>query len=195
MYRNSSASALLVLLLLLGIGAVVMIIIAWCRIFKKAGIHPGMFFIPGYGAYLCYRIADSGVLFFIQLGISVGGSLISSLIASTAAGSRRYYSDYSAPLAGLGIIYILVLIAVLIINIFYFINLSKCFGKSGGFAVGLLFLYPIFICILGFGSAQYYGSAGYSNKSVPSGASWICPDCGAENPAHKGICDCGTFRP
>ena len=34
--------------------------------------------------------------------------------------------------------------------------LSKSFGKSGGFTAGLLLLGPIFWCILGFGSAQYF---------------------------------------
>ena len=39
-------------------------------------------------------------------------------------------------------------------------TLSKCFGKDAGFTVGLIFLAPIFLCILGFGSAQYLGPGG-----------------------------------
>ena len=39
-------------------------------------------------------------------------------------------------------------------------TLSKCFGKDAGFTVGLIFLAPIFWCILGFGSAQYLGPGG-----------------------------------
>jgi hypothetical protein len=35
--------------------------------------------------------------------------------------------------------------------------LSKSFGKSEGFTVGLVLLNPIFICILGFGDAVYLG--------------------------------------
>lgn len=35
------------------------------------------------------------------------------------------------------------------------LDLAKCFGKSTAFAVGLILLAPIFVCILGFGSAQY----------------------------------------
>jgi hypothetical protein len=35
--------------------------------------------------------------------------------------------------------------------------LSKSFGKSEGFTVGLLLLNPIFVCILGFGDAVYLG--------------------------------------
>jgi Family of unknown function (DUF5684) len=39
------------------------------------------------------------------------------------------------------------------------IDLAKSFGKSGGFAVGLIFLPFVFALILGFGSATYRGAA------------------------------------
>lgn len=37
------------------------------------------------------------------------------------------------------------------------IGLAKSFGRSVGTILGLIFLFPIFICILGFGSAKYLG--------------------------------------
>lgn len=37
------------------------------------------------------------------------------------------------------------------------LDLAKAFGKSAAFGIGLWLLAPIFICILGFGSAQYQG--------------------------------------
>ena len=37
------------------------------------------------------------------------------------------------------------------------INLAHAYGKSTGFGIGLIFLAPIFWCILGFGSAEYQG--------------------------------------
>ena len=45
-----------------------------------------------------------------------------------------------------------------VVAIMVFINVAKAFGKGTGFALGLLFLSPIFIPILGFGSAQYIGT-------------------------------------
>jgi hypothetical protein len=39
------------------------------------------------------------------------------------------------------------------------VDLAKSFGKSGGYAVGLIFLSFIFIPMLGFGSAKYVGPA------------------------------------
>lgn len=53
------------------------------------------------------------------------------------------------------------LMFVPIVNIFFAIkliwDLAKVFGKGVGFAIGLLLLSPIFMCILGFGSAEYVG--------------------------------------
>jgi hypothetical protein len=44
--------------------------------------------------------------------------------------------------------------------ILLYIELAKSFGKSGGFAAGLIFLAMIFFPILGFGSSRYvYGEA------------------------------------
>lgn len=37
------------------------------------------------------------------------------------------------------------------------IKLAQAFGKSTGFGIGLIFLTPIFICILGFGKDEYKG--------------------------------------
>lgn len=39
------------------------------------------------------------------------------------------------------------------------IDLAKSFGKGIGFAMGLIFLSPIFYPILGFGGARYHGPA------------------------------------
>ena len=47
-----------------------------------------------------------------------------------------------------------------IIAIILMFELSKAFGKSTGFALGLIFLPFVFLLILGFGSAKYvYGGA------------------------------------
>lgn len=41
-------------------------------------------------------------------------------------------------------------------------DLSKAFGKGAGFALGMIFLGPIFYPILGFGSAQYQGAPAHA---------------------------------
>ena len=54
---------------------------------------------------------------------------------------------------------LLVLLCFPIFFIILSIDLAKSFGKSGGFAVGLILLPIIFLPILGFGSAAYQGPA------------------------------------
>jgi len=39
-------------------------------------------------------------------------------------------------------------------------SMARSYGKGSGFGVGLAFLYPIFLAILGFGSAEYIGPDG-----------------------------------
>ena len=53
--------------------------------------------------------------------------------------------------------FLLMLIPVVnfVVLIIMDISLAKNFGKGTGFALGLVFLAPIFIPILGFGSAKY----------------------------------------
>ncbi|MDD6429243.1 DUF5684 domain-containing protein [Candidatus Weimeria sp. HCP3S3_B5] len=60
---------------------------------------------------------------------------------------------------GNGLLFLLLLIPIVnvVISIIYEVKLAHAFGKSGGFAVGLIFLPNIFQLILGFDSSQYYG--------------------------------------
>ena len=58
----------------------------------------------------------------------------------------------------LGLVPIFGGIALLVLNIMCYINLSKAFGKDGGFAAGLIFLPAIFFPILAFGKSQYQGT-------------------------------------
>lgn len=46
----------------------------------------------------------------------------------------------------------------IVVAIMQAINLSKSFGKGTGFAVGIIFLAPIFYLILGFDKSQYVGT-------------------------------------
>lgn len=47
----------------------------------------------------------------------------------------------------------------MIVGIIASIDLAKSFGKGTGFGLGLIFLGPIFLPMLAFGSAQYRGPA------------------------------------
>jgi uncharacterized membrane protein YhaH (DUF805 family) len=60
---------------------------------------------------------------------------------------------------GWWLILLLIPIVSLVIAIIVWLDIAKAFGKSSAFAVGLILLSPIFVPILGFGSAQYQGPA------------------------------------
>ena len=49
-----------------------------------------------------------------------------------------------------------------VIGLIVYIDLAKSFGKGTVFGLGLFFLYPIFVPILGFGDAEYVGPAAAS---------------------------------
>ncbi len=55
--------------------------------------------------------------------------------------------------------FLLLLVPILgeILAIVYLVRLGQVFGKGVGFILGLIFLAPIFIILLGFGKDQYQG--------------------------------------
>ena len=65
---------------------------------------------------------------------------------------------------GKGVKFLLLLIPIagFIYEIMLMLRTAKAFGKSTGFAVGLILLPNIFTLILGFGDAQYIGPQGPS---------------------------------
>lgn len=60
---------------------------------------------------------------------------------------------------GKGWLFLLIFVPVVgfVFGIMMCFKLAKAFGKGTGFGFGLLFLSPIFMCILGFGDAEYVG--------------------------------------
>lgn len=53
----------------------------------------------------------------------------------------------------------LIPIVTFVIVIIVMLDLSRSFGHGVGFAVGLVFLPPIFFIVLGFGDSRYIGAA------------------------------------
>lgn len=54
----------------------------------------------------------------------------------------------------------------IVLGIILYIDLARVFGRSTGFGIGLLFLSPIFIPILGFGDSRYQGPSGGTLRPV-----------------------------
>ena len=121
-------------------------VIANWRIFTKAGEAGWKSIIPVYGDYISYKIAWQTGYFWMALLLG----LIASLIQN--------YANATGDNVMLLIIVFLIKIITGIIGIMYSVKLARAFGRGTGFAIGLIFLQPIFILILGFGSDPYYGA-------------------------------------
>ncbi len=153
-------------------------LIAWCRIFKKAGVPMGYVFIPIYGAYREYKLARAADLFLGSMGVTI--------LAVAAQLIVKH------PLI-LALVLICYLIISLVIQAVFCRKLAQAFGRSPGFAVGLFFLAPVFLMILGFGDARYLTDS--EDEAIESGEVWICPYCETENSASEQTCSgCGERR-
>ena len=176
--RTMSAFLGTYLFLIIGVGVLTMI--AWAKLFKKAGVGWWTIFIPVYGSYKTFAVAESGGLFFGIIGVSVAQSLLVSLVGNS--------SDSTAPIL---IISLICLIAEIVMLCVYLVRLAEVYGRGKGFAAGLFFLYPVFIMILAFGNTGYI----YNSPGMTVSGTWKCPDCGRENPASRATCDyCGRTR-
>ena len=133
-------------MIILWIGLVVFGIICMWKIFEKAGEPGWKCLIPFYNAYVYMKIAWEGKYFWFMILIP----LIPVIFLAIAASSQ------SSGMAGFaGFLYIAAAVAVAVIGIIAMVKLSKRFGKSGAFALGLIFLSVIFTAILAFDSSTY----------------------------------------
>ena len=56
------------------------------------------------------------------------------------------------------ILLLLIPVVGIVFGFIVIVSIAKRFGKGVGFALGMIFLFPIFYPILGFGSAKYQGA-------------------------------------
>ncbi len=147
--------------------------IAWCRMFSKADMPWERLFVPIYGNYAMYSIADCGGIFWINVLGGVAAGLISAFMRA-------------------GIVMTIFYILVIVLHCVYCVRLAKVFGKGVGYGIGLILLYPFFIMGLGFGSAEY---GDYSRGKDVIANPWHCT-CGTTNPASRLYCtNCGKEKP
>ena len=110
------------------IAIAVLQIIAWWKIFTKAGEKGWKSIIPFYNIYVLYRISGmSPNLVFVYLLLLIP---IVNIFAAVAIG---------------------------IISLYQTLNLAKAFNKSTGFTVAMIVVPFIAELILGFGQSQYVG--------------------------------------
>lgn len=125
----------------------ILLIIAQWRIFTKAGEAGWKSVIPILSQYTAFKIAWKPSMFWV--------SVLFSVLAAILVGLSSIFAELTMILMWLDV---LVIAIVAVFGIIFTHKLSRAFRHGVPFTLGLLFLQPIFILILGFGSSEYHGA-------------------------------------
>ncbi len=139
----SEISSMITTILIL-VACIVLPVIANWKIFVKAGEPGWKSLIPIYYSYIHYKIAWKPFYFIVHMVI-VAAAIPFAVIA--------VYSGSSLCL----ILTLLLYVCRFILQILFSMKLSAAFDHGILFTLGLIFLGPIFMIILGFDSSEYQG--------------------------------------
>ena len=126
-------------------------IAAFWFLFLKANVSGWKSIIPIYSEYKIYKIVWKPKFFGLYLVLLIANGVLTAILSGT-----DYYSGGTVFL--MAIRYIVVL-CCFVLQFFFCLLLAFSYGKGTAFAIGLLFLYPIFILILGLGRSKYRGNS------------------------------------
>ena len=115
-------------------------IIACWGLFTKAGELGWKAIIPIYSTYVMFKLSWKVSMFWLWFALLFVSGFLAGFSNMVVA-----------------IISVVLSIAAMILGIVFYVKLAKAYGKGGGFAVGLIFLNPIFLLILGLGKSEYVG--------------------------------------
>lgn len=142
----------------------VLLVIAQWRLFAKSGSPGWHAIVPVYNVYSLGKLSNSDdritkMLVCGILLIAVGSALGSAeMLAPSLAGSVPSDVMGIVDIVGMAVMAVSG-IMLLVGTVITMLHLTKAFGKGVGFGIGLIFLSPIFVCILAFSKeAQYHGS-------------------------------------
>ena len=125
----------------------ILTIVAYWRMFEKAGEAGWKSVIPVYATYKMYDIVWNKSMFWAALAAGLGSGILGLFVQSGVGMLAWMLAMVCAAAAG-------------VINILFCVNMAKIYGHGGGFAAGLVFFNTIFILILGLGNSEYACSQG-----------------------------------
>ena len=175
MYESSAiGTGAVVANVIISLALTVLAIIAYWRIFVKAGESGWKAIIPFYNIYTALKLFWKTSIFWIGIVLSVVMSIGYGMAVSGAAALAVYGGGGNTAVMVIGLILAFGCgIATFILEIIFLNRMSKAFGHGAGFTVGLVFLNFIFILILAFGKSKRVVSgqqAGYGqNQSTAQG--------------------------
>lgn len=113
------------------------------KTFDKAGEAGWKAIIPFYNFYILFKIVWQGKMFWWF----IAGVILTGVFSTLALNSNLF--------AYLSIA-LMIVTSVMVAVLWY--DVSLAYGHGLGYFLGLYFLNPIFIMILGFGSSRYIGN-------------------------------------
>ena len=125
---------------ILVIGWYILQVVAYWKIIEKAGEPGWKAIVPFYNTYTQYTFTWNTRAFWIVL---IGG-IVGGILQEATEGIPSLLGT-------------LIVLIVAIFNIISLNKLAKAFGHGVGFTIGLFFLNPIFMLILGFSGDEYIG--------------------------------------
>lgn len=135
----------------------VLYIIAFWRTFNKFDEPGWKSIIPIYNMYVWWKYTWKKTgMFWLFLILTIVGEIFNGI--SSAAITVNGATSTAGANSVWTIIGSILLLAAFIIYVMQCLRAAKAFGKGTGFGIGLLLLSPIFIMILGYGSAEYVGA-------------------------------------
>ncbi|MDO4468033.1 MAG: DUF5684 domain-containing protein [Bacillota bacterium] len=133
----------------LSIIALGLIVLGKAFIFKKMNVEMWKSLIPIYSDYILFKKVWNTKMFMVELLSTVAGGValaVAQTLGHTTAASLLVGSSMV-----FGAVSIVISIAVLA-------KLAKAFGHGFGYTLGLMFLQPVFMPVLGFNNSQYQGA-------------------------------------
>ncbi|NCB73329.1 MAG: zinc-ribbon domain-containing protein [Clostridia bacterium] len=159
---------------IIGLGVGVLLIIASWKLFEKAGEPGWAILVPFYNTYVFFKISWGNGLYFLlsicpALGYMIASYALTLSVMRASLGNSLglQFSEYTGYAWAFGLMLVFLLMTF-VVSIITYVKLAKAFGQGGGFACGLIFLYPVFICIIAFSKDIHY--VGISGKTAPYGA-------------------------
>lgn len=148
----------------IGVVFFVLTVIALWKIFVKAGEKGWKAIIPFYNLYVLFKLVWRPLFFWLCLVLTVVYSVLNVVLQTNfmivSRGTQTIVPSAMAnPVFWILTIATFAIIIVLIVwSIKYMHYLSKAFGHGAGWTVGLVFLFNIFLLMLGFGKSEYKGN-------------------------------------
>ena len=142
-FLGGIAGSILVAIIIVAIVFYILQVIAGWKVFEKAGEKGWKALIPFYNTYIFFKITGMTTWFWVLFGISFLSGLVSG--ATGFDSSELQNNTYTGVNLFGAICYCATGIFATVIAIWYCIRLSKVFGHGTAFALGLIFLSPIFL--------------------------------------------------